>query len=59
MGRFGHDAGLTHTQRYHSHYKTAGMGQVYQGRIKSFPVQSDELGTGTNWGGANRLQISR
>ena len=42
IGRFGHNVGLTHTQRYHAHYKTAGMGHVYQGRFKSFPVQSDE-----------------
>ncbi len=47
MGRFGHYLGLTHTQRYytqryHAHYNTAGMGHVYQGRFKSFPVQSDE-----------------
>ena len=42
MGRFGHYIGLTHTQRYHAHYKTTGMGHLYQGRFKSFPVQSDE-----------------
>ncbi|WP_404307948.1 transposase [Neorhodopirellula lusitana] len=42
MGRFGHYIGLTHTQRYHAHYKTAGMGHLYQGRFKSFPVQADE-----------------
>ena len=33
---------MTHTQRYHAHNKTAGYGHVYQGRFKSFPVQSDE-----------------
>jgi len=42
MGRFGHYIGLTHTQRHHAHYKTTGMGHLYQGRFKSFPVQSDE-----------------
>ena len=42
MGRFGHCIGLTHTQRYHAHYHTAGEGPVYQGRLKSFPVQDDE-----------------
>lgn len=42
MGRFGHYVGLTHTQRYHSHYGTTGQGHLYQGRYKSFPVQSDE-----------------
>ena len=33
---------VTHTQRWHSFHDTAGMGPVYQGRFKSFPVQSDE-----------------
>jgi putative transposase len=33
---------LTHTQRWHSHYHTAGTGHLYQGRFKSFPVESDE-----------------
>jgi putative transposase len=27
--------------RYHAHYHTSGEGHVYQGRFKSFPVQSD------------------
>ena len=33
---------LTHTQRWHAHYQTAGTGHVYQGRFKSFPVQADD-----------------
>ncbi len=33
---------VTHTQRYHAHYHTAGTGPVYQGRFKSFPVQEDD-----------------
>ena len=33
---------VTHTMRYHAHYKTSGTGHVYQGRFKSFPIQSDE-----------------
>jgi putative transposase len=33
---------VTHTQRWHAHRQTAGTGPVYQGRFKSFPVQSDE-----------------
>jgi putative transposase len=33
---------VTHTQRWHAHHGTAGNGHVYQGRFKSFPVQSDE-----------------
>jgi putative transposase len=32
---------LTHTQRYHASHGTAGMGHLYQGRYKSFPVQDD------------------
>ena len=42
MGRFGQWLCLTHTQRYHAHYDTAGEGHLYQGRYKSFPVQNDE-----------------
>ena len=33
---------LTHTQRWHAQRDSAGMGHVYQGRFKSFPIQSDE-----------------
>jgi putative transposase len=33
---------LTHTQRWHHHKGTVGTGHLYQGRFKSFPVQSDE-----------------
>jgi putative transposase len=33
---------VTHTQRYHAHYHTAGTGPVYQGRFKAFPVQDDD-----------------
>lgn len=32
---------LTHTQRWHAHYHSAGSGHLYQGRFKSFVVQSD------------------
>lgn len=32
---------ITHTQRWHAHHRTAGTGPVYQGRFKSFPVQTD------------------
>lgn len=31
----------THTMRWHAHHKTEGTGHLYQGRFKSFPVQSD------------------
>ncbi len=33
---------VTHTQRYHAHYHSAGTGPVYQGRFKSFPIQEDD-----------------
>src|SRR5271154_2443491 len=33
---------VTHTQRWHAHHRTTGTGHLYQGRFKSFPVQSDE-----------------
>ena len=32
----------THTMRWHAHHHTEGTGHLYQGRFKSFPVQSDE-----------------
>ena len=33
---------VMHTMRYHAHYKTSGTGHLYQGRFKSFPIQSDD-----------------
>ena len=33
---------VTHSQRFHAHHGTAGMGHVYQGRFKSFPIAADE-----------------
>jgi putative transposase len=33
---------LTHTQRWHASYGTAGEGHLYQGRYKSFLIQADE-----------------
>jgi putative transposase len=33
---------VTHAQRWHAHHGTAGMGHVYQGRFKSFPIASDD-----------------
>jgi putative transposase len=32
---------VTHAQRWHAFHGTAGTGPLYQGRFKSFPVQSD------------------
>ena len=33
---------LTHTQRWHAHRHSVGSGHVYQGRFKSFLVESDD-----------------
>ena len=33
---------VTHSQRFHAHHGTSGMGHVYQGRFKSFPIADDE-----------------
>lgn len=32
---------LTHTQRWHGAHGTAGIGHLYQGRFKSFPIQGE------------------
>lgn len=42
LSDFGHYLTLTHTQRWHAHYHHVGTGHLYQGRFKSFPVQSDD-----------------
>lgn len=34
--------GLTHTQRWHTAHRSVGYGHLYQGRYKSFPIQTDE-----------------
>ena len=41
LSRFMRLVTLIHTQRWHGHRKTAGTGHLYQGRFKSFAVQSD------------------
>jgi len=35
---------LTHTdtQRWHAHYHTWGTGYLYQGRLRAFPVETDD-----------------
>src|SRR6516164_1165917 len=33
---------LTHTQRWHAHYRDVGSGHLYQGRFKSFPIEADD-----------------
>jgi len=42
LPRFMRWLGLIHTQRWHAAHKTIGYGHLYQGRYKSFPVQTDE-----------------
>jgi len=42
---------VTHTLRWHDHYRTGGTGHLYQGRFKSFPIQDDRhLLTTGGWG---------
>ena len=33
---------VTHSLRWHVYHGTVGMGHVYQGRFKSFPIETDE-----------------
>lgn len=33
---------LTHTTRWHAAHGTSGCGHIYQGRFKSFPIDTDE-----------------
>lgn len=33
---------ITHARRWQEHRRQVGLGHIYQGRYKSFPVQSDE-----------------
>src|SRR6516225_6337981 len=42
LSRFMRWLTLTHTQRWHAQRHSAGTGHLYQGRFKSFPVQTDE-----------------
>jgi len=42
MPAFMHWVSMTHTQRWHAAHGTTGIGHVYQGRYKSFPVQSNQ-----------------
>ena len=42
---------VTHTQRWHAAHGTAGSGHIYQGRFKSFPVQSRRPTAGQRAGG--------
>lgn len=42
LSRFMNWLTLTHTQRWHQHRQSVGEGHVYQGRFKSFPVETNE-----------------
>jgi putative transposase len=42
LSDFLHWLTLTHTQRWHVHYRNVGAGHLYQGRYKSFPVAKDD-----------------
>ena len=42
LSRFMNWLTLTHTQRWHQHRHSVGDGHVYQGRFKSFPVETNE-----------------
>jgi putative transposase len=42
LGRWLGWVGVTHVRRHHEHYHRRGGGHLYQGRFKSFPVESDE-----------------
>ncbi|OHB60254.1 MAG: hypothetical protein A2167_02140 [Planctomycetes bacterium RBG_13_46_10] len=41
LSAFMHWITMTHTQRWHAAHNTTGTGHLYQGRFKSFPIQSD------------------
>ena len=41
LSRFMQWLTLTHVQRWHAHKGSVGLGHVYQGRFRSFPVQED------------------
>lgn len=41
MSTFMHWLTLTHTSRWHMAHGTTGTGHIYQGRYKSFPIQTD------------------
>lgn len=42
LGRFMQRLTVTHVTRWQTHYNLVGTGHVYQGRFKSFPVESDD-----------------
>src|SRR5205807_457659 len=42
LSEFMHWVSMTHTQRWHMNHGTSGTGPLYQGRFKSFPVETDD-----------------
>jgi len=42
LARFMQRLTVTHVTRWQKHYNLVGFGHVYQGRFKSFPVETDE-----------------
>ena len=42
LGRFMQRLTVTHVTRWQKNYNMVGFGHVYQGRFKSFPVETDE-----------------
>src|SRR5262249_41443245 len=42
LSDFAHWLTLTHTQRWRAHRHHVGLGHLYQGRFKSFPICQDE-----------------
>lgn len=42
LSAFMHQMTNTHVKRWHEHHHSVGLGHVYQGPYKSFPVQDDE-----------------
>ena len=41
LGRFMQRLSITHVRRWQEHRRLVGTGHIYQGRYKSFPVESD------------------
>ena len=42
LGAFMQKLSVTHVRNWQEHRRQVGLGHVYQGRYKSFPVESDE-----------------
>ena len=42
LGRYMQRVTVTHVRRWHEHRRSVGVGHLYQGTYKSFPVQRDD-----------------